>query len=658
MSFRIFAFAVVLALSGAAAFAQSPPAAPPPVSAFSALPQAGLAAISADGQTIALTAARDDGEQDIRIIDLRDRSQKVLLVGPIKVRRLQFEEGGQLLITASRTLGGYAEKSEVFRTFALRLSDGRVRTLLGQDGRSSRAAITGAYMVSPLDGAPDAILMSTYDWANSNDAEPVLMLFRSDLAKDRTIKVAQGNLRTREWAVDRAGAPVARVDFDFNARETTLFLLNGAAARPAVVEKGRGMPSISLVGLSQDGRIIFQRNARSAFPAYEGLDPATGEVAEIIKPDGIELEGAVTDPWTGLVVGVHYGGLQPGVQWIDPDLQSVEREIAAALNAPVHLGDWSRDRTRFLAHVERADIPPIRYLYDRSKRSLQVLATAMPALRGVPMGQMRHDTFLARDRLPIPAYVTFPPGVSEAKTLPTVVLPHGGPESRDDPEVFDWWAQFLASRGYVVVQPQFRGSTGFGRDFALMGRGEWGLKMQDDVTDAVGWAISKGWTDPARVCVVGASYGGYAALAGISMTPDVFRCAISVAGVSDLERMMNELERDARSDVTGNMAIAFNYWARQIGAVDQAELRDASPIRHVDAIKAPVLLIHGRDDTVVSITQSRVMADAMRKAGKRVQVVELDGEDHWLSRARTRAEMLGAIEAFLATQLSPGTPAR
>jgi len=224
------------------------------------------------------------------------------------------------------------------------------------------------------------------------------------------------------------------------------------------------------------------------------------------------------------------------------------------------------------------------------------------------------------------------------------VLVHGGPASRDVPG-FDWWAQAIASRGYAVLQANFRGSTGYGDAFLEAGYGEWGRKMQTDLSDGVRWLADQGVIDPARVCVVGGSYGGYAAMAGPTLDTGVYRCAVSVNGVSDLRRMV---DREARRRAEDENA-AVRYWNRFMGAerLGDRSLDERSPVRLAAQADAPMLLIHGRDDTVVPVEQSRLMAQALRRAGKPVELIELDGEDHWLSRSDTRLTMLTAMIDFL-----------
>ena len=257
----------------------------------------------------------------------------------------------------------------------------------------------------------------------------------------------------------------------------------------------------------------------------------------------------------------------------------------------------------------------------------------MPRVTGAPFPAISRSQKIARPR-----------------NLPLIVLPHGGPHTRDLPG-FDWLSQALASRGYAVLQPQFRGSAGFGWDLLSAGFGEFGRKMQTDLSDGVRALAAKGTIDPKRVCIVGASYGGYAAMAGATMDTGVYRCAVADAGLSDLHDFMRYMQR--RSERSDNLNVRF--WDRFLGVsgTDDPALDAISPIKHVDKATIPILLIHGRDDTVVPIAQSVDMADALKEAGKQVELVKLDGEDHWLSRSETRFQMLDATVKFVEANNPP-----
>jgi dipeptidyl aminopeptidase/acylaminoacyl peptidase len=327
-------------------------------------------------------------------------------------------------------------------------------------------------------------------------------------------------------------------------------------------------------------------------------------------------------------------------QFFDPQDQKVWSAISAAYpGSSVTLQSVSDDRRKFVVRVDSPTDGPAFSLVDLNTGKAKWIGDEYLGLKPADVAPARSISFKARDDLDLTGYLTLPQG-RDQKKLPLVVLPHGGPAVRDEPG-FDWWSQALASRGYAVLRVNYRGSTGFGWDFQSQGFGQWGRRMQTDLSDGVRYLASQGVIDSARVCIVGASYGGYAALAGAMLDPGVYRCAASVSGPADLRRMIDwENGRQGRQGIASE-----RYWLRYMGAYES--LGDISPAEHADKITIPILLIHGKDDTVVPFEQSEMMADALRKAGKPVEFVALKGEDHWLSRGDTRLQMLQAVTAFL-----------
>ena len=311
--------------------------------------------------------------------------------------------------------------------------------------------------------------------------------------------------------------------------------------------------------------------------------------------------------------------------------------------AHVELMTLSKDRTRLIVKVESKDLGYGYYVVDRRTGGAKWFSDVYKNIGPEDIRERQYIHYSAADGMDIPAYLTLPLG-KPAKDLPLVVLPHGGPFARDG-NGFDWWAQAYASRGYAVLQPQFRGSNGFGLDHLRAGYGEFGRKMQTDLSDGISHLVKQGIVDPKRVAIAGASYGGYAALAGVTLQSGIYRCAVSVAGPSNMSRQLQSM---AKAIGTGRNP-ASRYWREYLAVTSDRdpELDTISPDFFADKASAPILLIHGLDDTVVPIDQSRRMEAALRKAGKPVEMVTLKGEDHWLSTSETRLQMLEAQVAFM-----------
>jgi dipeptidyl aminopeptidase/acylaminoacyl peptidase len=649
MRHRIHWLASVAFLSGLAlpmaGVAKTPPAT---AEAFAAAPKISEVAISADGNRIAFGYTTETGETQVRVLDVPSKKTVGVSVGDKKLRDIRFEDGGDVLITASDTLRYFVTKAEIYRTFAFDFETATIRNLLATGGMV-REYNSGVYLNSLLPDTPNRVIMLAYDVNNSDMIS--LNLYEVATNGVQVVTKALGNSNTIEWITDRAGAPLARVDHDPARMTTKLFLLGeNKMYWEALRLDNTPAGAIEMMGLSRQGRIIFSKPFESEFGELFSMDPKTGATTTFLRADGTELESVFRDPWSDVVTGVSIGGLEPMDQMISPDLQTAQATLEATFEGKIiSVLSFTRDRKKIIARIETPSTPPEYVMLDVEGPKVMRLGEAYPGLKDVPMGRLQATTFKARDGAEIPVYVTLPPGTQDIKNAPTIIFPHGGPESRDEPRYY-YWTQFMATRGYVVIQPQFRGSTGFGKAHRLAGYRQWGKRMQDDVSDAVAWAVKEGLSDPKRVCIVGSSYGGYAALAGATLTPDLYRCVVSVAGVADLPKMIEQEKATAGTARVANV----NYWSEHIGTDDRAAMEAASPRRLADQVRAPILLMHGKDDTVVRFEQSTIMANALKAAGKPYKLVELKGEDHWLSKTETRQQMLTELEAFLREHLGPG----
>jgi dipeptidyl aminopeptidase/acylaminoacyl peptidase len=281
------------------------------------------------------------------------------------------------------------------------------------------------------------------------------------------------------------------------------------------------------------------------------------------------------------------------------------------------------------------------YLYDRDKKSLGFLFDAMPRLAGYTLAHMEPSEFTARDGMRIPCYLTLPVGV-EARNLPLVLLPHGGPWAQDQ-WGFDPWGQLLANRGYAVLQVNFRGSTGYGKSHLNAGIGQWGVgAMQHDLTDAVRWAVAQGIADSTRVAIMGASYGGYATLAGLAFTPWLYACGVDMVGPSNVKTTFESFPP--------YWAVRKKRWVLLVGDVerDEALNRRISPLFHADSIRAPLLIAHGSNDPRVKQTESDAIVEAARRNDLAVTYVVYPDEGHGLARAENNLDFMGRVEEFLA----------
>jgi dipeptidyl aminopeptidase/acylaminoacyl peptidase len=410
-------------------------------------------------------------------------------------------------------------------------------------------------------------------------------------------------------------------------------------------EAGPG-ETLTLLGVARGGRSAVLLSSLGSETARVVEDSPAGRprvLAEDARVDAREGD-VLLHPVRDAVQAVAFDTGRKAWTLVDPALR--EDFEALARLSPGDFSVVSRDREdrRWVVSFIQDQAPRSFFLYERASRQGRLLFSTRPRLEGYTLAQTRSLTLPARDGLRLPAYLTLPPGV-EPRGLPLVVLVHGGPWWRDvwgyDPEV-----QLLANRGYAVLQVNFRGSLGFGKSFLRAGARQWGRKMQDDLTDGVAWAVREGLADPARVAIQGASYGGYAALAGATFTPDVYRCAVSLAGISNLETLVRSFP--AHAQIRG-------WWNERVGNVDDpadAELlRGASPVHAADRIRIPLLVGQGANDPRVTKAEAEQIVAATERNGKQGVYALYPDEGHGLARPENQLDFVARTEAFLAEHL-------
>lgn len=627
----------------------------PALEVYSNDPKTSDARISPDGKMLALQVAID--RPGFLLLDLETGKQKTIVVETLKVRNFEWSGPNHILLFASDTVTNYAfssPKIEYGGVFSIDVRDpGQPVQLLGRN--KSLAIQNSLWNVRAVTGNENGDVLMTAVMSRNGArrrGNTDLVLVSGETGRGRVI--ARGNGGTGYWVVSPKGHVIARVNHHSKSDLFEIQVPTDEDRRggwKTLFNEATAMANFEVYGATSDEKSLIvgtlAESGRFALFTMSLDDGAIGDV--LFEHSSVDVGGIIKDEHTGAVVGASYTLDGPEQKFFENDLQAILSAMRKALpEKSVRLASWDRDRRKFVVFAEGAGDAGAFFLFDKTRGSLRKVTDLRPDLAPGDVARVRPFYYKTRDDVEIHAFLTLPTNGGKSD-LPLVVMPHGGPASRDSTS-FHYWSQFLASRGYAVLQMNFRGSNGYGQAFEDAGFGEWGGKMQDDITDGVAHVVGEGIADARRICIVGGSYGGYAALAGAAFTPDLYRCAISVAGVGDLERMLAwEQNRYGANSST------YEYWRTSIGdpARDLDRIRARSPQNAVNAITADVLLIHGKDDTIVPFEQSVRMAKAMETAGKPVRLVALKGEDHWLSTARSRGEMLREIEGFLAKHLGP-----
>jgi len=600
------------------------------------------AAISPDGEQLAIlrTQVKDSRKSAYvtlsRMADLAAQPA-VAVIGEQAVTHVEWANNERLLIwiTFSKDEKGQPYGLWFYDTF-VPIPVKRVISvdLKGQDpvvmfaGSRSvlRRGFDASRVVDYLKDDPRKVLMQAW-----NDARGAYGLFQVDVYTGQAQLVEQGVAATDFW-LTQGGVPMLRMDS--NSRGTVGWVYGRAPGEKdwKLIRKSRfnevkKLPDFDVVGATPQAGVflVCQRMEGRDTSVIRTFDLANLKFGEVVaeRPDR-DLETAFVDENLKLV-GSAYWDDRLNYQFADPALAPHFKAVNAALknDCNVELYDIDVSHRRMLFRATGPREPGAFQIYDRQTRSLEYIGHCRPWLTPDRLAGTEAVQVRTRDGAEITAYLTMPIN-ADGKPAPMVVMPHGGPEIRNYLD-YDMTVQALAARGWLVLQPNFRGSGGYGRAFADLGKRQWADRMQEDVEDAVAQVVASGRADPARLAIFGASYGGYAALMGAVRKPRLYKAVVSIAGDADL---VESLAFSRKED--GPDSPAYAYWRGSMGdpKADQDLLARASPARRADEIQAPVLLIHGTEDTIVDPRQSKIMARALKAAGKTCETVDLKGEGH------------------------------
>jgi dipeptidyl aminopeptidase/acylaminoacyl peptidase len=628
--FTAFSVAVALLLARGAAWCA------PPIAAYGKLPALDLVRLSPSGDKIAFIAV--DG--DDRRLFVRNVGGEAVLVDPVgnnKIRALRWAGDDYLLVLASATAKfgtgaldkwSYSTRAELFVDLIVDLKNHTLKKMFDHhELQIYLGAIGRDYGPRKIDG-------HWYEFVQAFSTDKWHMnVYKVDLETGKFTVVTPNSGDDFGYFIDQGGGIGARDQYNETTKTWSLFV--GDHGTQVVTRRSSPLWTVGFDGPGRTPGSVLIGDSTDKADTFDEF-PITSGAAATPLFGGLRIEKTLHDPESGLLIGGLIDGGQSAVLF-DPKLQRRFDAARKAFSAyQVTLESYSKELARMVVKTDAADDSGTFWLIDMTTGKADELTAAYPAIGQADVGPSHMFAYKSADGLAIEGVLTLPPG-STGKGLPLVVMPHGGPIGVNDKVGFDWWAQAFASRGYAVLQPNYRGSSGYGVPFRNAGLGEWGRKILTDMSDGVAALAAAGIVDARRVCIVGASYGGYAALAGVTIQQGLYRCAVSVAGPSEVSNVM---ARDGDSDhFAGGRLNQKMFGVRSAGDFD---LERISPLNLVDRADAPVLLIHGKDDSVVPYVHSFTMNDALQKAGKTSQLVTLEGEDHWLSRETTRVQTLEA----------------
>jgi dipeptidyl aminopeptidase/acylaminoacyl peptidase len=629
----LFFGALVVGTSLSPVFADPPAPALISTKEFAALPILRRPQLSPNGHRVVARSIQD-GNTTLVVVDAdkpEGPSRKIAL-GKTTIAALEWAGDGRLLLTVkSKQTLPYYDEIAFLRLIAIDVDTGLSRVV----DKKSRGLYAGDVLYT--DPAGGWALVASQDTA---DVYPSVK--RVDLATGDATVVERAKPGVWDWYADEHG--VVRAGIAYEGDRWTVWYRDKPEEKLRAIHGKFPKDDDSTVDrfIFRGGNSWVVTNERTGRFGLYKYDLKTGAVGQpIFENAKVDLDDVLYDAITGDISAISYTDERPELQWLEPEMQTLQKRLDRALPGKVNVTtDWSYDEKRVLVWSGGGADPGLYYLLDRNSSQMHPVIDPYPGIDPNKLSDVKAVTYKARDGLDIPAYLTLPRGRS-AKGLPLIVFPHGGPHYRDD-GMYDSIAQFFASRGYAVLQPEFRGSTGYGKDFVSKGYGQWGKAMQDDLDDGVDWLAKSGQIDPKRVCIVGESYGGYAAMWGAIRNPDRYRCAASWAGVSDLPGML----RYDRKTFTATRY--FKQWRSKVSGEGKADLAAVSPINFTDRLKIPIFIAHGEQDDNVQPKQSHAMVAALTKSGANVTSMFYKDSSHDFGSSADMEDWLKRLEAFLA----------
>jgi len=650
----------LLALLLAAAVHLASAAAPPPIEDFFGNPEFSGAQLSPSGKYLAVRVGAKDKRDRLAVVTLADSTVQVVgNFSDADIGQFDWVNDDRLVFTATDRSVGVGDMRYAPGMYAINRDGSKFRQLVSRSGKPFITVSNGGV------GARELLPWNTYllGQRNAQDNEFVYVVYAVrnggqleyiDLQRLNTLTGKYTSFKrpgdTMRWLLDNNGEP--RLATTVEKGVSTLYYRD-----PAKEQEWRALTSyntytgghdvFSPMAFGPDGTLYVVSHAHKDKSAVYTYNLATGAMSDkpLVQLDGYDFSGRMIMNKDKLL-GVRYLTDAQGTTWLDAGMKAMQEKVDSMLPNTVNLlTPPARPESPWVLVVAYSDLFPSRtMLYNSETKLLSVVGASYPKIQPQQMAQQTLVHYKARDGLDIPAWLTLPQG--GARKGPMVVLVHGGPYVRGKSWGWDPQVQFLASRGYAVLEPEYRGSTGFGSRHFRAGWKQWGLKMQDDIADGTRWAAAQGYADPKRVCIAGASYGGYATLMGLINDPDLYQCGIDWAGVTDINLLY-----DGHWNFTSDLPDGWKQYGMPSLVGDQVkdaeQLKATSPLLQAARIKQPLLLAYGGADQRVPLPHGTKFYKAVKETNPDVEWIEYEEEGHGWALPKNRVDFWSRVEKFL-----------
>jgi dipeptidyl aminopeptidase/acylaminoacyl peptidase len=605
--------------------------------------------LSPDGKYLAAISPIRE-RRNIAVIDLETRQARAVTgVTDRDVNGFMWANDDRLLFFMDK------DGNESFGIFAVNRDGKKAKTLVEPAEtqiKQGSFVVRTAFVLNRLENDPDRVLVAIPRLSRNRVIQDVKTM---DIRTGRQSIVERNPGNIAGWLTNDDGDVIGALQLE-DGKRRVLHRPGGQGDWNTLVEFEDSNGGFTPAWISDDGkRMLIRSNVnpdgtvrdKAAIYEYDFLNNQIGRL--VFEHPDVDVGGVMSSDVTDEPTVVYFNAAKPGYHFLDAEWQAIWDGIQAAFpGRMVSATSLTEDERKFVFAVWDDRNPADYYLYNRDSNQMEELAQIYDWLPEDSLARTEPVTIEARDGLQLPAYLTLPPG-SDGKNLPMVLNVHGGPWARDswgfNPEV-----QLMANRGYAVLQVNFRGSTGYGQDFRNASRKQWGLKMQDDLTDAVHWAVETGVADPDRVCIYGGSYGGYAAMAGATFTPDLYQCAINYVGVTDINLLFETMP--------ASWELLRKEMIRDVGdpEKDKELLADRSPINHVDKIQVPILMAYGRQDPRVVLEHALSFEKQLKLHEKDYELIIKNKEGHGFRKFENQVEWYTKVIDFLDANLNGHQP--